>query len=400
MSGVRSQSITTPIKPVQTSIILESNPSVILNKKTLRNYTPRESSCLLRQFEEERLYSGVRDKRLGLDVEGCVSPQFSSLTSRKSKSSVGGKMTREIDMDTCNSNVSAWSAASFDWHSGSCVSKNQGSSDRSVNKNMSPVSPVRSAPAGASSPGVTQTSLHDTRPSNREQRKSEMDHLKHDDDDDGLGNLRKLLKEGKIAGLHDKPPAFTPPSPPSKTSSQQTKMINKKQKAPSSPPASTKPSENKNKKHEKRLAPPPPSHDQFNTPTPNDTVQFLGGRRVHSVENICSDFSNHVIKDPRSNKVGKEANEQLKRSTSIHANNAKGRHSTQLKLSSSRASVNNYSFMMHFTIYTLYFSEYLGKSQPKDSLAQLIADSTEKKFRFNSLFKGIWKKKQYSLDDC
>ena len=53
-------------------------------------------------------------------------------------------------------------------------------------------------------------------------------------------------------------------------------------------------------------------------------------------------------------------------------------------------------------IITLHFSEYLGKTQPaKDSsVAQLIADSTEKKFRFNSLFKGIWKKKQaqYSLD--
>ena len=50
-------SITTPTRPVQTQVLLESNPSVILNKKTLRNYTPRESSCLLRQFEEERLYS-------------------------------------------------------------------------------------------------------------------------------------------------------------------------------------------------------------------------------------------------------------------------------------------------------------------------------------------------------
>ena len=44
-------------------------------------------------------------------------------------------------------------------------------------------------------------------------------------------------------------------------------------------------------------------------------------------------------------------------------------------------------------------SEYVGKSKPaKDSVAQLIADSTEKKFKFNSLFKGIWKKKQYSFD--
>ena len=48
------------------------------------------------------------------------------------------------------------------------------------------------------------------------------------------------------------------------------------------------------------------------------------------------------------------------------------------------------------------FVEYLGKTQPaKDSLAQLIADSTEKKFSFNNLFKGIWKKKQaqYTFGD-
>ena len=51
MSGGISRSITTPIRPVKTQVHLESNPSVILDKKTLRNYTPRESSCLLRQFE-------------------------------------------------------------------------------------------------------------------------------------------------------------------------------------------------------------------------------------------------------------------------------------------------------------------------------------------------------------
>ena len=32
------------------------------------------------------------------------------------------------------------------------------------------------------------------------------------------------------------------------------------------------------------------------------------------------------------------------------------------------------------------------------ALAQLIADSTEKKFKINSLFKGMWKKKHYSFD--
>ena len=113
MSGGISRSITTPIRPVKTAVLLESNPSVILDKKTLRNYTPRESSCLLRQFEEERLHSGG-----GARPGHAHSDQFSSLTRRKSrKSSVGGSdVTR--DMDTCTSNVSAWSAASFDWHAG------------------------------------------------------------------------------------------------------------------------------------------------------------------------------------------------------------------------------------------------------------------------------------------
>ncbi len=33
-----------------------------------------------------------------------------------------------------------------------------------------------------------------------------------------------------------------------------------------------------------------------------------------------------------------------------------------------------------------------------EALAKLIADSTEKKFKINSLFKGMWKKKHYSFD--
>lgn len=47
------------------------------------------------------------------------------------------------------------------------------------------------------------------------------------------------------------------------------------------------------------------------------------------------------------------------------------------------------------------FAEYenkASKSGNDDALAQLIADSTERKFKLNSLFKGIWKKKQYSFD--
>ena len=313
LSGVRSQSITTPIRPVQTSIILESNPSVILNKKTLRNYTPRESSCLLRQFEEERLYSGRDHKRLGLDLETdqLSSPQFSSLTSRKSR--VGGQATRdtrEVDMNTCTSNVSQWSAASFDWHAGSVK--------RDDNAGWS----ERSSPGGAPALSPGRRSSHDSK---TEQKQCKMEQSELDNDDDGLGNLRQLLKEGKIVGLNDKPPAFIPPSPPaSKSANGKMKPkapASKGQASPSKGPS--KLSENKNRKHDKRLAPPPPTLNndhQFHTPTPSSTVQFLGGRRVQSVENICADLG-QVDRDPRHEAAGAD----LKRSTSIHAQNAKGR---------------------------------------------------------------------------
>merc|ERR1711878_148065 len=50
----RSESITTPKNPVNTSFIIPTNPSVILNKKTIRNYVPTESNNMLRNLEDNR----------------------------------------------------------------------------------------------------------------------------------------------------------------------------------------------------------------------------------------------------------------------------------------------------------------------------------------------------------
>ena len=265
VSGARPRSITTPIKPVQTAVVLHSNPSVILDKKTLRNYTPRESSCLLRQFEEERLYSG-RDKSSGMTAS--PSTQFSSLTSRKrSGRSSSDTASATENIDTCRSQMSAWSfassAASFDWHAGT---------EKTVQDDTNGPRPYEVQQVGES---------------------KEME----EESGDELDNLRKLLKEGRIAGLNDKPPTFTPPSPPA----------NKKQKA--SP--------------EKRPAPPPPPPgDELKPPPPNSSVQFLGGRRVHSVENICAD-SRHVSSDPSISKErrGSKQADNLKRSTSMQGQN-------------------------------------------------------------------------------
>ena len=345
MSGAASRSITTPIRTsIKTAVHLESNPSVILDKKTLRNYTPRESSCLLRQFEEERLYSGG-GARLG---HAPYSDQFSSLTGRKGrrKSSVGGsdmtetRVTRDnIDtMATCTSNVSAWSAASFDWHAGPSadvwgdtggdVTKMNPMSDAARDSHSSSFSSrtsdmrerIRNArvpPDGAPATNdrTADPKLAKTKPQkvvSADQKKSKVDHSA-DDNSDGLGNLRKLLKEGKIAGLNDKPPAFTPPSPPSKNS---VNKSNKKQKAPS-PRASDKSTVNNGNKNktEKRLAPPPPPTDsELKPPPPSALVQFLGGRRVHSVENIAEEVD-RVNTNP-GHQGG--ASDHLKRSTSMH----------------------------------------------------------------------------------
>ena len=292
VSGAR-RSITTPITPVQTAVILESNPSVILDKKTLRNYTPRESSCLLRQFEEERLYSG-RDKT------AASSSQFSSLTSRKRGgrgSSEGKPGDLEDHGGTCRSQWSAWSAASsaasFDWHAGTSARARvppEGSSLQS------------DSPGGPRPYEVTQV------------RGSKAQLVEEEEEEkDELDNLRKLLKEGRIAGLDDLPPSFTPPSPPSKAS----KGKERKQKVAS--PGSSRPSR---PPADKRAAPQPPG-DELKPPPPTSSVQFLGGRRVQSVEDISTDGGKNVSTDPNISRNPRPTQqlENLKRSTSMHDHN-------------------------------------------------------------------------------
>jgi len=402
----RSRSITTPTQPVNTTVLLTSNPSVILNKKTLRNYTPRESSNLLRQFEEERYHT--RDTRTNKKTNVRSDPQhhhesqFSLLTSKKSHKKGNSHKTQVINTNTCDSHTSAWSfassAASFDYHAGNSFENKTDSKQRSRNGSSNRANPsklpvveeadygilqnnekgIRIPPEGAPSEPENHNHKQNTKlpklsgsdpienfgNSTNELGKKNHEEIKDiiesSENDGELLNLRKLLKEGRIAGLNEKPPSFKPPSPPPKA----TKPNTKKQKAPS--PKTTKQAKEEkkeiklqNKKNEKRLAPKPPE-EEFKPPPPSNEVKFLGGRRVHSVENIHSDSNGHISRDPRRD----QPSDALKRSTSMHSP-----------------------------------KEYVGKSKPaKDSVAQLIADSTEKKFKFNNLFKGIWKKKQYSFD--
>merc|ERR1719192_267250 len=111
------------------------------------------------------------------------------------------------------------------------------------------------------------------------------DLMEASENDDELIMLRKLLSEGRIAGLNEKPPSFKPPSPPSKP----TKPHPKKNKAPS-----PKLQEGRNcaekspARGDKREAPKPPMDDELKPPPPSEEVQFLSGRRIQSVENLHS----------------------------------------------------------------------------------------------------------------
>merc|ERR1712088_1081452 len=116
--------------------------------------------------------------------------------------------------------------------------------------------------------------------------------MKSSENDDELLMLRKLISEGRISGLNEKPPPFIPPTPPSKTSS------NKKvegQELISSPKLSqprqyTQATKSGDRPRKNREAPKPPIQD-FKTPPHSADIKFIGGRRINSVENINNDQS-------------------------------------------------------------------------------------------------------------
>ena len=90
-----------------------------------------------------------------------------------------------------------------------------------------------------------------------------------EDDDDDFSNLRKLISEGRIAGLNEKPPAFTPPTPPTAAKSDttdsprsQNNPVKQKKKAPEVPnlhsSPSTSSSSGQSRPRKAKEAPPPP----------------------------------------------------------------------------------------------------------------------------------------------
>jgi len=397
----RTDSITTPKEPINTSFLMPTNPSVILNKKTIRNYVPPESTNMLRNFEGNRQGSSpartypkqqepergrerkINEKKTESNLERKSSMEkliddfhrnlpppaknnessipfsdgdsmFSGSHLEHSLNSLNDKNSREkaFKIGTVTSQTSHWSVASsvasFDYHSVNSIDKNKRMS-KSNNElpskrkthdqlnnlpslNEDDIGPhgIRIPPEGASAESP-ENSVHrkkDKRESesNEDVRKKTNSNLSHAQDavsdlmkssenDDELLMLRKLISEGRISGLNEKPPPFIPPTPPSKTSSNK-KAEGQSPKTPSknAPPRQyTQATKSGDRPRKNREAPKPPTQE-FKSPPPTSEIKFISGRRINSVESINDDHSTptrrSAKREPRS--------EGVQRSTSMH----------------------------------------------------------------------------------
>merc|ERR1711983_642939 len=147
-----------------------------------------------------------------------------------------------------------------------------------------------------------------------------------------------------IAGLNEKPPSFIPPSPPSSPKKEDLKRRPSSAKPPaSSTPKTPKSSHSVERGPSKKNPAPKPPTNSSNVSTPSSEVKFVSSRaREPSLEDLTQ-MSN------------KKRNE-VKRSSSNHGTRPSG-------------------FQVDHHV------------NGDTTTAQLIADSTEKKFNFNP-FKG------------
>ena len=146
------------------------------------------------------------------------------------------------------------------------------------------------------------------------------DLIKATDGDDDLHLLRKLISEGRISGLNEKPPPFIPPTPPSKTS--QKRKVEGQPAGPAGPNNKTNegragsvpppPARSGDRPRKSREAPKPPVQTQIQPPpaAANSDVKFISGRRINSVENLHD--------DPSPSSEPRRGAKNIKRSTSMH----------------------------------------------------------------------------------
>ena len=319
----KEESIAKPNRPPVAALLLPSSPGVILNKKTIRNYAPPQSTNMLKQFEGFRQHSLERNSRevksqqeketniarkssmdqLIEDFHANLPPPTpvtrnmeSSLPFSDGDSIFSGSQPQHSlqpgvtgarpGTGTVTSQTSNWSvvssAASFDYHSVNSMDRGRKAGNRRrEGTNLPSLSEDRGEripPEGASSESPEPplpVKEREKKPIKGSAKEAVADLMKSAESDDELSMLRKLISEGRISGMNEKPPMFTPPTPPSQS------------RVPSSipPKLNSQATKSSERPRKSRDAPKPPSQDIKPPPATNE-IKFISGRRINSEENV------------------------------------------------------------------------------------------------------------------
>jgi hypothetical protein len=230
--------------------------------------------------------------------------------------------------------------------------------------------------------------------------------------DDEFGNLRKMIKEGRIAGLDAPPPSFIPPTPPS-TSKMSFSSKSSATASSSSSPKPNVPSDNISETRNTRnnRNPHPKLVERSSSSITGNPKQSNGPRRTNSnkppapaTPTLNTDktraISVSVTSLNNSGKTRKTKSEApkppglSKTPSQKTANNGRESLEDLTQMDVRRRNEIKRSASNHGNRPAQGF----GKGSSEDSnIAKLIADSTEKKFNFNP-FKGMLKKKHASFD--
>ncbi|XP_059081973.1 serine/arginine repetitive matrix protein 1-like [Tigriopus californicus] len=405
--------------------ISSSQPNVTMGKKTIRNYTPQASTTMLRELENKRHKANQRAVRSvpqnEMENKSSVDQMIEDFHRNLPPPSIHGGASsisppvqqshedfddfgevprlaevrpeipptpdtfskRTSKHGTLNSQISNWSVArstaSFDYQpavDGSYSSRRRSPQDQlpvlaEDDTDPSRISPrgERIPPEGAShqsSSPIDIAQLEDDqkhRPSRakvNEIRGEDLSDLLQEpptDEEDGFSNLRKLISEGRLTGLNEKPPSFVPPTPPTTTK----------------PKSSAAPTNNGQKgggpRRAKQPAPDPTPQSRSKSQPPNRQLEKQPSRKTKEAP-----------KPPRKNvesKAKRQVSESLEDLTQMD----------QKRPNEVRRSPSTHETKTKYEL----------RREETDHMAQLIADSTEKKFNFNP-FKGLLKKKNYSFD--
>ena len=358
-----------------------SNPGVNLGKKTIRNYTPKESSNMLREFEDRRNNSVdyraknnsrskprlerkssvermIDDFHRSLPPPGVENRQQET-NNKDSTINTDNASKKASKHGTMNSQISNWSAASsaasFDYQPalGGGLKKTKSSDLPSLDEEYSNDDDdepdfERVPPEGAASVKGTSPTNFGPSPTNfvqrievknrspsppkksssaQKSRKTQREELlpppppppppphQESEDQDEFSNLRRLISEGRIAGLNEKPPSFIPPSPPS--SPKKDEKSSSRRPSSAKPPAPSTPKTPKSSHSvergpsKKNPAPKPPITS--NVSTPSSEVKFVSSRaREPSLEDLT--------------KMSNKKRNEVKRSSSNHGTRPSGKY--------------------------------------------------------------------------